>query len=102
MNRRIELQSKLEGILGTNQVYFQPPASVKILYPCFVYRIGSGDAKYANNMTYSYVNSYDVLYITKRPDLDMIDQVLRELPMCRLNNTYCSEGLNHYAFTLYY
>lgn len=102
MNRRIELQSKLEGILGTNQVYFQPPASVKILYPCFVYRIGSGDAKYANNMAYSYVNSYDVLYITKRPDLDMIDQVLRELPMCRLNNTYCSEGLNHYAFTLYF
>ena len=102
MNRRIELQSKLESILGTNQVYFQPPASVKILYPCFVYRIGSGDAKYANNMAYSYVNSYDVLYITKRPDLDMIDQVLRELPMCRLNNTYCSEGLNHYAFTLYF
>lgn len=102
MNRRLELQSKLESILGESHVYFQPPASVNILYPCFVYRIGSGDAKYANNMAYSYVNSYDVLYITKRPDLDMIDQVLRELPMCRLNNTYCSEGLNHYAFTLYY
>lgn len=102
MNRRLELQSKLESILGESHVYFQPPASVKILYPCFVYRIGSGDAKYANNMAYSYVNSYDVLYITKRPDLDMIDQVLRELPMCRLNNTYCSEGLNHYAFTLYF
>ena len=102
MNRRLELQAKLESILGESHVYFQPPTSVKISYPCFVYRIGSGDAKYANDMTYRYINSYDVLYITKRPNLDMIDQVLRELPMCRLTNTYCSEGLNHYAFTLYY
>lgn len=102
MNRRLELQDKLESILGESNVYFQPPASVKISYPCFVYRIGSGDAMYANNKTYRYVNSYEVLYITKRPNLDMIDQVLRELPMSRLTNTYCSEGLNHYAFTLYY
>ena len=102
MNRRLELQAKLESILGEAHVYFQPPTSVKISYPCFVYRIGSGDAMYANNKTYRYVNSYEVLYITKRPNLDMIDQVLEELPMCRLTNTYCSEGLNHYAFTLYY
>lgn len=102
MNRRLGLQAKLESILGESNVYFQPPASVKITYPCFVYRIGSGDAMYANNKTYRYVNSYEVLYITKRPNLDMIDQVLEELPMCRLTNTYCSEGLNHYAFTLYY
>lgn len=102
MHKRLELQRKLEELIGNSNVYFQPPASVKLSYPCVVYRIGSGDAKYANDMTYKYMNSYDVLFIYKRPNLEMIDQVLRILPMCRLTNTYCSDGLNHYAFTLYY
>lgn len=102
MHKRLELQRKLEELIGNSNVYFQPPASVKLSYPCVVYRIGSGDAKYANDMTYKYMNSYDMLFIYKRPNLEMIDQVLRTLPMCRLTNTYCSDGLNHYAFTLYY
>lgn len=102
MNKRLELQHKLEELVGNSNVYFQPPASVKLLYPCVVYTVGSGDAKYANDLTYRYINSYDVIFIYKRPNLDIIDQVLRELPMCRLSRTYCSDGLNHYAFTLYY
>ena len=102
MNRRLELQEKLEQLVGNSNVYFQPPASVMLSYPCVIYSVGSGDAKYANNMTYRYVNSYDVIFIYKRPNLDIIDKVLGELPMCRLSRTYCADGLNHYAFALYY
>ena len=102
MNRRLELQSKLEELVGNSNVYFQPPASVKLSYPCVVYSVGSGDAKYANDLVYHFTNSYDVTFIYKRPNLDIIEQVVRTLPMCRLNSTYCSDGLNHYVFKLYY
>ena len=34
---RLELQSVLEQTLGSRNVYFQPPASVKMKYPAIVY-----------------------------------------------------------------
>ena len=102
MNNRLQLQTILEELVGNTNVYFQPPASVKLIYPCVIYNLGGGDAKYANDLTYNYINRYDVIFIYKRPNLDIIEQVLRELPMCKLSRTYCSDGLNHYAFTLYY
>lgn len=102
MNRRLELQAKLEEIIGNRNVYFQPPASVQLSYPCVIYSIGNGDAKHADNIVYNYMNSYDVIFIYKKPNIDIIDVMLNELPLCRLSRTYCSDNLNHYAFNLYF
>ena len=41
MGTRLELQSKLEEILGSRQVYYQPPETVKMEYPAIVYRQNS-------------------------------------------------------------
>ena len=56
MNRRLELHSKLVQLIGNNNVYFQPPASVKMSYPCVVYNIGNGEAKRADNQLYGYID----------------------------------------------
>lgn len=102
MSSRLELQNKLEMIIGNTNVYFQPPASVKLSYPCVIYSIGNGDAKHADDLVYRYTNSYELLFIYKSPNIEIIDTVLAELPMCRLSRTYSASSLNHYAFTLYY
>lgn len=102
MNKRLELHEKLKRLVGTNNVYFQPPASVQLSYPCVIYSIGSGDAKYADGMVYGYVNSYELLFIFKKPNIDIIEQVLTTLPMCRMNRAYVADNLNHYAFSVYY
>lgn len=102
MASRLELHAKLQELIGNTNVYFQPPASVKLSYPCIIYSIGNGDAKHADNMVYKFMNSYELLFIYKKPNLEIIETVLRELPMCRLNRAYCNDNLNHYAFTLYY
>lgn len=102
MNRRLELQAKLEEMIESKHVYFQPPASVKLSYPCVVYNIGNGDAKRADNLIYSYTNSYTVTFIYKKPNIDIIERVLNEIPMSSVNATYCSDNLNHYVFTIYY
>ena len=52
MNRRLELQTKLENLIQSRNVYFQPPASVRLVYPCVVYTIGEGDVKRANDSIY--------------------------------------------------
>lgn len=102
MVRRLELQARLEEILGSKQVYFQPPASVQLSYPCIVYKVGNGDAKYANNMLYNYKNSYNITFIYKRPNLEIIETMLRSFQMCSVSSTYCSDNLNHYVFNLYF
>ena len=102
MNKRLQLHEKLCELIGNNNVYFQPPASVQLSYPCIIYNIGNGDAKHADNRVYNYVNSYDVIFIYKQPNVDIIEQVLEALPMCRVSRIYVADNLNHYAFNLYY
>lgn len=102
MNNRVELNTKLKMLIGSSNVYFQPPASVQLSYPCVIYSIGNGDAKHADGMVYSYVNSYDLLFIFKKPNVTIIEKVLAELPMCKMTRAYVADNLNHYAFRVYY
>lgn len=102
MADRISLHNKLKELIGNDNVYFQPPSNVKITYPCVIYNIGSGDAKHADDMVYNYVNSYDLTFIFKKPNVDIIEQVLKSLPMCRMTRSYCADNLNHYTFTIYH
>lgn len=102
MDRRLELHNKLCELVGNNNVYFQPPASVQISYPCVIYNVSIGDAKHADGIVYKYTNSYDVIFIYKNPNVEILERVLNSLPMCRVSRTYIVDNLNHYAFNLYY
>ena len=49
MSRRTELQTLLEEILGSKNVYFQPPDTVSMKYPAIVYSLNRIDKKAAND-----------------------------------------------------
>lgn len=102
MDNRIQLNSLLKTLVGTPNVYFQPPASISLSYPCVIYNIGNGDAKFANNKLYKYDHKYELIFIYKKPNNEIIEKVLNELPMCKLDRTYVVDNLNHYAFSVYY
>lgn len=101
LDRRLELHSILCNILGNNHCYFQPPESVKLYYPCIIYRRSTGDTKYADNAPYSFRIRYQVMYIDKDPDNEAIME-LAKLPYCRMDRHYTAENLNHDVFTLYF
>jgi hypothetical protein len=102
MDNRLLLHDKLISLVGTSNVYFQPPTSVLISYPCVIYNIGNGEAMYSNNKLYNYTHRYDLIFIYKKPTTDIIEKVIGELPMCSLSRTYISDNLNHYAFSVYF
>ena len=52
MGSRIDLQSKLEDILGSRNVYFQPPENLKIKYPAIIYSLNNINLRFADNMPY--------------------------------------------------
>ena len=101
MASRLELQSKLEELLGSKNVYFQPPSSMKMNYDAIVYSRKGIDNTFANNAVYRQDNSYTVTVISRQPDPEVLDKISR-LPKCRFDRYFVSDGLNHYVFTLYY
>ena len=101
MSSRLELQALLEKILGSKNVYYQPPESLKMGYPAIKYSKSKIDTRKANNSTYSKLTRYDLIVISKLPDNPAIDKLL-ELPYCSYDRSYKVDNLNHDSLTLYY
>lgn len=102
MGSRLELQAELENILGTRNVYFQPPESVKMQYDAIRYKLSDKDIKRANNKLYRKTNQYEGVVITRDPDTTIPDDLLEHFEMIRFGRPYTADNLNHYPFTLYY
>ena len=101
MGSRLELQNKLEELLGNKHVYHQPPESLKMEYPCIRYSKTDIDSKYANNIKYINTNLYTVTVIDRRPDNEVIQKIL-ELPLSSFDRHYVSNNLNHDVINLYF
>lgn len=101
MANRIDLQNMLETILGSRNVYFQPPESVKISYPAIVYGLDNINNTFADDSVYLSHKRYSITVIDKNPDSTIVDKIA-VLPACRFNRHYKSENLNHYVFSLYF
>lgn len=101
MDRRLKLHELLCGILGSRNVYFQPPSNVKMQYDAIVYSRSNIENRHANNNVYKQNDAYELTAIYEDPDSDIVRKISL-LPRCRFDRQYVSENLNHAVFTLYY
>lgn len=99
---RLELSSVLHEILEScgepSNVYFQPPESVKLLYPCIIYHLKNLPSSYADDEPYHKRISFDITYITRSPSSKVPDALL-SLPMTAFDRYYTAENLHHYVYT---
>ena len=100
MNTRLELHKELCEILGSSNVYFQPPENLKLKYPCIVYHRSSGDTKYADNKPYTFRTRYMVTVIDPDPDSKIYEKVAM-LPLCYYDRYYAADNLNHDVLNIY-
>lgn len=101
MGTRIELHHMLEQVLGSPNVYFQPPEDFKMAYPCIRYKFSDGNTIFADNAPYRFKRRYQITVIDANPDSEIPDKVAM-LPMCIMDRAYQSKDLNHYVFNIYY
>lgn len=101
MSSRLDLQAELEKILGSRNVYFQPPSSVQMQYPAIVYSRKDIEKRSANDGSYRKLPSYEVILVDKNPDSRFVEMIL-DLPYCSFDRHYESDNLNHDVFTLYF
>lgn len=101
MGSRLELQNLLESILGSRNVYYQPPESIKIKYPAIIYSRNDIDNNFADDIVYMQNHTYQIIVIDVNPDSEIVNKISK-LPMCRYNRHYTSDNLNHDVFILNY
>jgi hypothetical protein len=102
MSTRLKLQTELEDLLGSRNVYFQPPTNLMMKYPCIRYSGSGVDSKKANDHLYNYTKRYEGVIIDPNPDSEIAMRLLMHFPMCSLGSQYVADNLNHFPFTLYY
>ncbi len=97
---REEFHEVLCDILGSRQVYFQPPASLTIKYPAIIYKLDKIKNTRADDGLYKYDEAMAVTLVHKDPDNDIYPKLLK-LPKSSFNTDYTKDNLNHYSFTIY-
>lgn len=98
-NSRLNLHNTL--LRFCNNVYFQPPASVKLKYPCIIYELDDIEKLNASDIGYKIDHRYSITYITKDPVDNVIDELVK-LQMCVFERYFVSDNLHHYNYTIYY
>jgi hypothetical protein len=101
MGTRIELQTLLETVLGSRNVYFQPPPTVEMKYPCIVYNLDNMDTRFADNYPYKLEKRYVLTIIDKDPD-SLIPDRIALLQKCTFDRHFVTDNLNHNIFTIYF
>lgn len=102
MGSRLELQTELEELLGSENVYYQPPESQKLIYDCIVYQKRDIRTNNADDMKYLSNNRYELTLIYRNPDSNLSENVLRHFQYSSFERHFTSDNLNHDVITIYY
>lgn len=100
MDKRLELHEMLCEMLGSRNVYFQPPESIKLTYPAIVYSRKNFENRHADNTVYRQYISYEIIVIDPNPESECVQKIAM-LPLCTFDRHYKADNLNHDVFTLY-
>lgn len=95
-----DLLHLLQQAVRHNRVYFQPPENLNIGYPAVVFHLSKIEIDHASDVPYKGAKEYSVVLITKDPEPDVINEILK-IPYSSLDTTYISDGMNHFVFTVY-
>lgn len=102
MDRRLTLDAELRELLGSSNVYFQPPESKKLVYDCFVYSDESPLVRNADNRSYLIQRGYEVIHIYKNPDGSMKERFLEHFKYASFSAHYVRDSLYHDVYRLFF
>jgi hypothetical protein len=99
MTNRLTLHQTLVDILGSGNVYYNPPESQKLNFPCIVYNLSYIEQVHADNKKYLDYTTYKITVISKIPDHPAIREILN-LPMTKFSANFTKNGYYHTVITL--
>ena len=101
MKTRAEMQTLLEGALGSKNVYFQAPPNTDMKYPCMVYSFDRFDRRNADNQPYIVTGQWTVHHMYKSPQRDLKEKMLFIAPWVELERRIKHDGVYNDYYTIY-
>lgn len=98
---RTDLHAILKGILGSDNVYFQPPPTLTLKYPCIVYDRDDVDVQHADNNPYKHQCRYQITAISTTPDNPVVEELLM-LPTVEFGRSFSADYLTHDTMRIYF
>lgn len=102
MASRLQLQSELEELLGSENVYYQPPENLVMKYPCIRYNLNSGSTRFADNRPFTFDKEYTITLISYTSNEEMVKKIAMHFPKSRYDRQYKADHLVHDVYTIFY
>lgn len=97
---RLTLQAALEEFLGSRNVYYQPPETIKLKYPCIIYEMNRIQKIPADNIAYLKNKEYSLTIVHKDADSELPDTILDHFEYIGFDRSYVSDNLYHEVYTI--
>jgi hypothetical protein len=101
MKTRDEVQTMLEEVLGSKNVYFQAPPNTGMKYPCIVYRFDHFDMKKADNTPYMLTGRWEIHHMYKSIKNDMKEKMLFIAPYVTFDRRIVTDGVYNDYYTIF-
>lgn len=101
---RLKLHTVLCDILGSDKCYYEPPSTIRLEYPCFIYNKEKGKILHADNIRYLYKERYSLTIIDTNPDSELPGKLFSSniSYLEEDRSPYVADGLYHFSYTLYF
>lgn len=97
---RIEIHEKIKKLSGYgDRIYYNPPESLKIKYPCIVYSRVNLGARHADNRPYFRYNTYTVTHIYQKESESSLTDKLAIEQGFSFDRSYFADNLHHDVLT---
>lgn len=101
MASRLNLHEELCEKLGSRNVYYQPPSTIRMKFPAIVYFRKNIENVHANDGVYGQRDSYEITVIDEDPESEVV-RAISTMSCCSYDRHFTSDNLHHDVFTLYY
>lgn len=100
MIARTDLQTMLEEILGSKNVYFQAPPNTGMKYPAIVYSFERFNRRDADNQPYILTGRWQITHMYKSIKNDLKEKFIFNLPHCSFDRRMITDGIYNDYYTL--
>lgn len=101
MASRLDLQTKLEELMGNRNIYYQPPENLKLGTPRIQYSKTDIESRFADDKKYTNFTRYQIIVVDTEPDNPVIQKIL-DLPLASFDRHYISDNQNHDVINIYF
>ena len=102
MLKRVDIQEKFKFLLGSNNVYYQPPANLKMKYPAIVYSLDGLDVKRFDNTRLINKKCFSVTHIYRNESENLVETMLKNFEYISFDNRSIVDGIYNDHYTIYW